>query len=229
ELPGLKADHVPAPIGERKEEPAREVVGPPAADESGRLELLARESLLERLRRHARPERCESESEFAADVFGEPALDEVRPRRLSLRRIPEVALVELRGVREQVAQPLLAPPPLLVLGRALLVLELDAVAIGQRLDGLGKVESFRLADEGDEVAALAAAEAVEELVGGVHGEARRPLLVERAAAGPARPDAAERRSCRDDLDHVGGRDHLLDRGLLDQCHARAKRSVIPAT
>jgi hypothetical protein len=111
----------------------------------------------------------------------------------------------------------------------LLILELDADAVGEPLDGLREGQYLALTNEPDQVAALAAAEAVEELVGSVHGEARRTLLVEGAAAGPACPDPAKLRPGRDDLDHIGAVDDLLDRGLLDQRHARANRSVIPAT
>ena len=56
-----------------------------------------------------------------------------------------------------------------------------------------EVEVLGFPDERDDVAALAAAEAVEELVDGVHGEARRPLLVERASPLYREPEA--RRSC----------------------------------
>jgi hypothetical protein len=104
------------------------------------------------------------------------------------------------------------------LRRGFLVLELHPVPIGEPLDSAGEVEAFGLTDERDEVAALSAAEAIEELVGRVDREARRSFLVEWTPAAPARPDAPKLCPRRRELDHVGRLDDLLDRRLLDQCH-----------
>src|SRR6478672_11068449 len=63
---------------------------------------------------------------------------------------------------------------------ALLVVQLDAELGGEPLDRLGEGEVLDLLHERDDVAALAAAEAVVAADGGTHGEARRLLVVEGA-------------------------------------------------
>ena len=65
-------------------------------------------------------------------------------------------------------------------GPAFLVAQLDAHAAGQVLDGLGEAQVVDLADERDDVAALAAPEAVEEPLAGADLERRRLLVVEGA-------------------------------------------------
>jgi hypothetical protein len=61
---------------------------------------------------------------------------------------------------------------------AVLAAERDAVLLPQSLDRLGEGEAVDLHDEGDDVAALLAAEAVEELARRVDVERRRLLVVE---------------------------------------------------
>ena len=119
-----------------------------------------------RLLRRARARR-ETEPELAADRLAEPAALEVVAHGHSGRRLPEVALVERGRLVEHRVQPVAPLPRLLLLRRRLLVLERDAEPLRQPLDRLGEVEVLRLADERDHVAALAAAEAVVELVGGL--------------------------------------------------------------
>ena len=82
------------------------------------------------------------------------------------------------GRDEAGALALLAP------GRrpALLVAQLDADAAGQVLDRLGEAQVVDLPHERDDVAALAAAEAVEEPLGRAHLERRGLLVVEGAQA-----------------------------------------------
>ena len=85
---------------------------------------------------------------------------------------------------------------------AVLAAQLDAVLVGEPLDRLDEAEPVDLHQERDDVAALLAAEAVEELTGRGDVERRRLLVVEGAqallgaAAGVAQRD-------------VGG-DHLVD-------------------
>jgi hypothetical protein len=159
---------------------------------------------------------------------------EVRTGCLAPRGLPTMALVEARRLLEQREQPLAPPTSRVLLRRGLLELEGNAVALREPLDRLGEVELLRLTDEADDVAALAAAEAVEELVGRVDREARRLLVVEGAEPGPARARTPELRPRRDDLDHVGGLDRFANRCLPNPGHyndstkLRAKRSVIPA-
>src|ERR671934_578642 len=94
--------------------------------------------------------------------------------------LPQVALVERRRPVEELVQALLAPAEALLLGRGLLVLELHVEAVGEELDRADEVDALALLDEGDRVAPLAAAEALERAALGRDAEARGSLLVERA-------------------------------------------------
>ena len=123
---------------------------------------------------------------LAAHLFAERAAREVVARVRPRRRIPEDALVVGgRGI-EQREQPLAPLPARIRLWRDLVVLERNVEPIREPLDRADEVELLRVADERDQVALRAAAEAVVELLERVDGEARRPLLVERAPAGVTR-------------------------------------------
>ena len=160
----------------------------------------------------------EAEAELAADGLPEAAALEVGADGHAGGRLPQVPLVERGGLVEHGVEPVAPLARLLLLRRRLLVLERDAEPFGQPLDRAGEVEVLGLADERDHVAALAAAEAVVELVGRVDREARRPLLVEGTAPRVARAGLPQRRAAGDDLDHVGGRHDLPDGRLLDPGH-----------
>ena len=224
-----EAEHAAAPVGERKDEATRVVVVAAPVHEPGRDELLLGIALLASLLGEHDAARRKAEPELLAHLLRQPALAEVGAHRLAGGGLPERSPVVRRRLFEKREEPLLALPPRFHLGRGLLVLERDAVAVGQPLDRAHEVEALGLADERDEVSPLPAAVAVEELVGRVDGEARRAVLVERAPAHPARAALSQLRPGAHDLDHVGDRLDLLDRGLGDYRHARAKRSVIPAT
>jgi hypothetical protein len=71
--------------------------------------------------------------------------------------------------------------------------------------------------------------AVEELLDGIEAEAGRLFRMERTQADPPRPGLAKLSPPAHDLDHVRRGDDLFDGRALDQCHASAKRSVIPDT
>ena len=130
-----------------------------------------------------------------------------------------MALEEGGGLVEHGVEPLATLARLVGLRRALLVLDLDPEPLREPLDRADEVEPLRLAHEGDDVAALAAAEAVVEVEVGIDREARRPLLVERAATHVARARAlAERGSLADDVDDVRGVDHVANALVLDPRH-----------
>lgn len=65
---------------------------------------------------------------------------------------------------------------------AALVVDLVADLVGELLDGLDETDVLDFLDEGVDVTALTAAEAVEQAVVGPHVERRRFLVVERAQA-----------------------------------------------
>ena len=83
----------------------------------------------------------------------------------------------LVGLEDAQPQARLHPLP-----AAVGVPQLDADAVGEELDGLAEADVVDLLDEGDHVAALAAAEAVVEAAGRVDVERRGLLVVERAQA-----------------------------------------------
>ena len=86
----------------------------------------------------------EPEPELAADLLAEPATCKVVARYRPALRLPEHTLVERGGLVEQRVEPL-APLALRVeLGGRLLVLELDAEAVGEPLDRADEVEVLGL-------------------------------------------------------------------------------------
>ena len=108
---------------------------------------------------------------------------------------------------------------------ALLVAQLHAELAGESLDGLGEGQVIELLHEGDDVATLAAAEAVVGTDRLAHGEARRLLVVE-GAQPLHRADA--RRAQGDVLtDDIGDRGALLDR--LHVLRADPSRHCSPHT
>ena len=108
------------------------------------------------------------------------------------------------GLDQLLPLPLLSCRP----GAALLVAELHAEPVGEALDRLGEGQVVDLHDEGDDVAADLAAEAVEGAHARADREGRRLLVVEGAEALEV---AAAGRPERDHLaDHVGDVGPLLD-------------------
>ena len=101
---------------------------------------------------------------------------------------------------------------------AFLVFDRHAVALADGLHGLGEVELFGLADEGDDVAGLAAAEALEEAIVGVDVEGRRLFVVERTEAFEAPAGLAQGDGPGDDIHDVHTQLQVLDAGRLDDRH-----------
>ena len=90
--------------------------------------------------------------------------------------------------------------------------------LGQQLHGLLEVERLRLLHELEGVSTLATAEAVVELVLGIHRKRGRALVVERAEPGPTRAHPSQIRLLAHQLDHVHGLAHPVDRVLCEQRH-----------
>jgi len=95
----------------------------------------------------------------------------------------------------------------------------DAGASGEFADCFGEREVFVFADEGDGVAALFAAEAMERLAGGIDGEGWCFFVVERAQALVVRAHALELDIGTDQVGQVGCGQNLFYGFLGDLGHA----------
>ena len=217
----LEADDASARIGQREEQAALEVVVA-LPGETCLAQLLSGETLLVRLAREQPALGREAETELATDLLAEAAAREVVARERARRRVPQHPLVEGRGLVEELVEALAAETLRVFPRRRLLVFERDAEALGKPLDRSREVEALRLPDEAEEVAALAAAEAVVQPLTRVDREARRPLLVERAATGQMAARLAQRGALLDDGDEVCALTHRLDARVLDPSHYRVR-------
>ena len=230
----LEADHTTPSVCEREHEPEREVVVATLVGQPRRAQLVCGEAPRSRLRRQPSTGR-EPEPELLRDLLTEIAAREVLAHGPAGLGVPQVPLEEHRRLLEGLVEPVTMVLGAFRRGRGLLVLELNPEPVGQPFDRADEVEALRLAHEGDHVALGAAPEAEVVLVDGVHREARRALLVERAAARVAGSCLAQRGALGDDLHHVRRCAHVHDRCVLDARHqiepayASANRSVMPAT
>ena len=88
------------------------------------------------------------------------------------------------------------------------------------LDGFRKCEALRQCEELEDVAAGAAAEAVEQPLTAVDGKRRRLLAMKRTESLERLARLLERRRLRDELDDVGGLPHLGDELVveIEECH-----------
>ena len=229
QLARLEADDPAARVGEREHQPLREVVVPARVRQPGGAQLVGREALLPRLRGERRPPargRAGTRGRSPRRARGSRGTRAPAHRRPSPRGGARRTLPPGRARRAAARAACRASSSRGEVSSYSSVTRNRSASHSTRL---GEVEVLRLAHERDHVAALAAAEAVVELVDRVDREARRPLLVERAAARVAGAGAAERRAAGDDLDHVGRGDRLphrrvLDRGPLERLSVRRARS-----
>ena len=221
QLARLEADHAPPRVCEREHQPLWEVVPPALVREARSAQLVGAETLLPGLAGKS-VSRREAQPEFLRHRLAESAARQVGPHGLSIRSFPQVPLEERGRLVENGIEALPLPPRVVRHRRALLVLERHPEPLGEPLDRPDEVETLGLPDERDDVAALAATEAVVEVQVRVDGEARRPLLVERAAAHVARPRRlAERRAQADHVDDVRCGDDLAHALILDPRHQLA--------
>jgi hypothetical protein len=152
-------------------------------------------------------------------LLSDPPLLEVGPRRRRLGRLPEHPRVVDRRVVEQTHQAPPLVPPAGGVGGALLVLELDAVALGEPLHGADEVEVLGFLDEAEGIAAALAAEAVVELGHRVERERRGALLMEGAAGRKSRPFPLQLSAAADQVDHVDRAADGLDAVGAQPAHA----------
>src|SRR2546429_7591684 len=102
--------------------------------EPDREQLLLGVALLERTRSEARAARRVAESELAAHLLAEATGGEILARPGAGLGLPERPRVELGCSLQQCPESVVPPPLLLLLGRRLLVLELDPEPARQNLD-----------------------------------------------------------------------------------------------
>ena len=160
-----------------------------------------------------------ADPEFVGGLAVEAPGDEVGPRDLAFRRAQRLPV---EGLRELVRfEDLLRDTG--VAGSALLF-DLDPDFGGERPRGFGKLEPFVLHQEAEDVAALAASEAVEDLPVGVDVEARRLLVVEGAESLPVRPGLLQLDVAGDEGDDVRPVSDFLDGRFRDQIRPLATES-----
>ena len=190
--------HPPARVADREHDPRAEAVVVALAllalqHQPRRLDLLDRVARLLAAHQHrvpGRPARSRPRTR-ASTSLAQPAPGQVLARLRRLRRVAQEASRRsppcaraARSAARALARCSSAR------GSSCLALELDPVAVGQRLDRVGERQPLLLLDELDHVAADPAAEAVVELLLRVDRERRRALVVERAQAREARPRSA---------------------------------------
>ncbi len=158
------------------------------------------------LRHPVAARRTEAEAELPDRGVGHAALlTEIgQPHALSLGLAPEVVGEVLRGPAVQGEHRLAVVVAARLLGRQLLLLDLDAVPFGHHLERLGIRQALVLHEERHSVAALAAAEAFVDAFGGRDDERRGFLVVERTARGIVDALAFERHEVADDIHDIGG-------------------------
>ena len=179
-----EADHLAAAGPDRPQQTAVEAVHRAAAAlarQPGGFELLELETLAQQVLCQRVPaRRREPAAELRGGLGVEVAVEQILSRRCGLLGLQGRG-VELLGGGVGGQQPAAAAAVALHVGRRRTGVG-DGVAdpVGQQLDGLDEADVLDLLEERVDVAALAAAEAVEMAVVGPHMERRRLLVVERA-------------------------------------------------
>src|SRR5665811_2100321 len=211
-------------IHEREHEPAAEAVVHAAGlanEQPRRLEFALGETVLEHPFVETAPSHgSEPHAELLADTPAESAPLEIRAGGLPLATLPEEAGVERGGAFEEGEKVLVAG--VVALG-ATAIVELDGhgEALGQLLHDLDEREVLESLQEGEDVAALAAPEAVVEPLVGAHREGGGLLLVEGAQSGVGGAALAQARVAGHHVDDVRRRKNRFNAGVLDKGAHRA--------
>ena len=124
--------------------------------------------------------RGEPDSERIADLPAQTPSFEILARRPPALRLPQEALVEGRRLLERQEQTGISIPPAGIDLPTLFEFECDSEPLAELFHGLRERQVLHPLDEADDVASLAAAEAIVETFVGAHGERGRLLFVERA-------------------------------------------------
>src|SRR5437868_11620949 len=145
-----EAERPAAWVRQREHDPGPETVveaaaAPAALAEPSSGDLLAREPVALRRQRDLVPRaRGVAHAELAQHLLLEPAAGEVLARELRLGGVPEIARVVVGGALHELQQAFAALAAALGRRVLLLALELDVVALGERLCGLPEVEPLVL-------------------------------------------------------------------------------------
>jgi len=170
--------------------------------------------------------RSAAESEQLHGFRRHPAFGEVIAGDLAAGFIGQRALPALGYLLVDLQQPFLEMPRLL-LPRVLLILERNFRPVRQPAHRLREVNVLVFLDEGEHVAALMTAEAMEDLAMGVDVEARRLLLVKRAERDEVGSGSLERQVRPDHIhDVAGSADLFAGRGRKQASH-NLKRNLNP--
>lgn len=183
ELAGAEADDLPGGVADGPHQPAAEAVDGAAAavlGEAGGDQFLVAEALAAQIAGEVVPAgRAVADAEVGGGVLVEAALGEELPADLGLGALQR-ADVELGGGLVGLDQPDAFAALVGGVVAALLVAQGDARLGGEALDRLREGEVVDLHHEGDRVAALLAAEAVEQALAGTDLEGGGLLVVEGA-------------------------------------------------
>ena len=220
-----EADDIAAHVDDREHEPVAERVvhaaGFPVAHEPAVKELLLR--VAERLHRaHEAVPRVgrKAETEARHGLRRELPAGEIVPRDLPGGGL-ELRVEKARSVPVEREQPL----ALFRAGVVRLLGQLHAGAVGQKRHRLREREILDLHDEADDAAALAAAEAVVDLLIGRDGKRRRLFAVKRAEPEEVRPALfRQAHVAAHDIDDVVALGELLQKGFR-KGHVRHLLSV----
>ena len=218
EHPPAEGRHLAAQVEDRKEQPAPEQIDvaapllpgaqqPEAVPGQGRVEPLLRQMP----GKEVPAIRGVTEPEATGGLTVVAALAQVTARRCPFRRIEQDLLIELAGDLVDPGQPLLLLAPPLLGGRGRLLGDFHADPLAEPAHRFGEGEPLDAHQKGEDVAADAAAEAVEDLPRAVDVEGGGLLAVERAEAEVIGSGVFERQITGNDLDDVGALAYLLNR------------------
>ena len=203
ERPGAATDRVAVRVVNRKNQPVAEAVV-----ESNAAFLLNREpgqknfllgvpALAQKAAQYVPRVRRVAQLELGNGRVADPALLEVVPSPSALRRFGQQVVPKVGRQLQQIKQPVLLAGQLRILRD-----EGNAGFLGQQPQGLAELDVFDFLDERKNVAALAAAEAVPDLLVARRHKRRRLFLMERTRRFPVGPRLLEHHVLTDDVHDV---------------------------
>ena len=160
--------------------------------------------------------RCEAQAEVAGDHPRQAAALEVFHGSLARGVALQCLTVIVGGGIEQRIKRRVDRLPGFATGAAFLAGHFHAGALGQILDGLGKVQAVVVHDEAKGIATCAAAEAVIELLVGADAERGGFFLVEWAAGGVVLSGFFQLNTRTHHFDDIGAVEQVINEGLWDQ-------------